>query len=524
MKCPKCGYEFDGYYVKCDNCNSYLLSSDYLNWIINDCNNRYSTDNITPLVFPSKDSRIIFKNILLNQQNETDYFLKYINQVISPEEFAIEYYKHEGYQSFYAENNYWVVLFLMIYFYEDFIELPLPVEQAFITAIHNEDRIAKMANMNLDALDEISNLKNHVITAYFEHMAHFNKTKELLEWNTYKDGLNKFFSINELIVPILHLNNEQLKLIFKRMADGFKYYTSGLPDLIVYNEKEFFFVEVKSKDDSSSFKQIQWHKFLSEVVGIDVVLFMIDKSNEQLLNIKKSYDIELEDSEKRKTKFKESNKSISIDWNDDNLKHQMVHVSNDDFNKLIYLRRAYSLRYKKYVVGEYTRLSRDDFEDSEEWLRFINVRFAKRNDLIFEKAKELYYSPSFEDYRPTQKQLDRNKKAKSFEDNGEYSKAVNLYMENVIEKTGSSITYKRLIFILNKFDRFNDVVKLMDIAIPIFVTMNDKTNSLRFIAQKFAAMNENKSVSSSEFITSDSLKSEKKKPTTKQMDLSSYFN
>ena len=97
-------------------------------------------------------------------------------------------------------------------------------------------------------------------------------------------------------------------------------------------------------------------------------------------------------------------------------------------------------------------------------------------------------------------------------------------MENVIEKTGSSITYKRLIFILNKFDRFNDVVKLMDIAIPIFVTMNDKTNSLRFIAQKFAAMNENKSVSSSEFITSDSLKSEKKKPTTKQMDLSSYFN
>ena len=267
------------------------------------------------------------------------------------------------------------------------------------------------------------------------------------------------------------------------------------------------------------------HKKLIEEMNL-ITDNEIQNTKRKKLEIRKNKNLinKSKDSEKRKTKFKESNKSISIDWNDDNLKHQMVHVSNDDFNKLIYLRRAYSLRYKKYVVGEYTRLSRDDFEDSEEWLRFINVRFAKRNDLIFEKAKELYYSPSFEDYRPTQKQLDRNKKAKSFEDNGEYSKAVNLYMENVIEKTGSSITYKRLIFILNKFDRFNDVVKLMDIAIPIFVTMNDKTNSLRFIAQKFAAMNENKSVSSSEFITSDSLKSEKKKPTTKQMDLSSYFN
>lgn len=524
MKCPNCGYEFEGYSVKCDKCNSYLLSSDYLNWIIEDCSNKYSNTNITPLPFPSFNSKIIFKNILLNQENKQDYYLKYLTHEITPEKFAIEYYKQGGYQSFYTENNYWVVLFLMIYFYEDFIELFLPVEQAFITAIHNEDRIAQMENMDVNTLDNIPNLANHVIKAYFENMAHFNKTKELLEWDTYNDGLNKFFTIDELIVPIFHLDNEQLKLIFKRMADGFKYYTSGLPDLIVYNEKEFFFVEVKSKEDSSSFKQIQWHKFLSEVVGIDVVLFMIDKSEEQLINIKESYDIKLEDSKKRKNKFKESSKIISIDWNEEHLKQQMAHVNNDDFNNLIFLRRTYVLQYKKYVVGEYTRLSPDDFGDSEEWARYREVRWAKRNDFLFEKAKELYYSPSFEDYRPTQKQLERNKKAKSFEDNGEYSKAVDLYMKNVIEKTGSSITYKRLVFIFNKFDRFNDVVKLMDIAIPIFVTMNDKTNSLRFIAQKFAAMNGNKSVASAEFISSDTLKSKQKKTTSKQMDLSSYFN
>ena len=523
MKCPKCGHEFDGYSVKCDNCNSYLLSSDYLNWIIEDCNKRYSNDKIIPLNFPSNDSKIIFKNILLDQQND-DYYLKYINYDLTPEEFAIEYYKHEGYQSFYAENNFWVVLFLMIYFYEDFIELALPVEQAFITAIHSETRIAEMENMDFNSLDNIPNLKNHVIKAYFENMYHFNKLCDLLEMDTSIDGLNKFFTIEELIVPILHLNNEQLKLIFKRMADGFKYYTAGLPDLIVYNEKEFFFAEVKSKEDYSSFKQIQWHKFLSEVAGIDVILFMIDKSDEQVVTIKKSYDIELEDSKERKNKFKKSNKSIFINWNDDNLKQQMVPVSKDKFNKLIDLRRKYSLQYKKYVVGEYTHLSPEDFGDFEEWSRYIDIRLAKRNDFIFEKSKELYNSTSFKDCRPTPKQLERNKKAKSFENNGEYAKAVDLYMENVIEKTCSSITYKQLVFIFNKFDRFDDVVKLMDIAIPIFVNMNDKTNSLRFIAQKFAAMNGNKSVNSKEFLSSDTLKSKKKKTTSKQMDLSSYFN
>ena len=273
-----------------------------------------------------------------------------------------------------------------------------------------------------------------------------------------------------------------------------------------------------------SFKQIQWHKFLAEVVGIDVVLFMINQSDE-IHDIKKMYDVELFDSKKRKYLIKDINKKSSlINWNDDNLKQHMAHVRNDDFNNLIYLRRNYMLRYKKYIVNDYAHLSPDDFEDFDEWNRYREASWIKRNDFIFEKAKELYYSHSFEDYRPTQKQLERNKKAKLFEDNGEYFKAVDLYMENVIERTGSPVTYKRLVYILNKFDRFDDVIQLMDIAIPIFIALNDKTNSLRFIAQKFAAMNENKSVSSMEIKSSDNLKSKQKKNTSKQTDLSSYFN
>lgn len=503
----------------------YLFESFYAQEIIKKYIVKYSKINVSQLDYPYDNSKIIFKNILLNQQEDNEYINEYINHNMSPEDFIIEHYKSKGYNSFFAENNYWVVLFLMFYFYEDFVELYFPHEPAFLTAIHNEDRINKMENINVNILDDIPNLINYVIEAYFYNLSH--ETNDLTDWDENNDGLNKFFSIDELLVSILYLDNEQLKLIFKRMADGFKYYTSGFPDLIVYNGHEFFFVEVKSKKDTPSFKQIQWHKFLTEVVGIDVVLFMIDKSEDNLIKIKESYNIDLEDSEKRKNEFIKSNKEIKINWDDDKLKQYMVNVNNNDFDKLIEISHSYPRRHEKYVVNEYTLITYEDFS-AEEWDYYIELKFAKINELIYEKAKELYSFDSFSDFSFTNRQSERNKKAKSLEKNGKYSQAVNLYMNNVIERTTDPNTYKRLIYIFNKYDKFNDVIKLMDIAIPIFVTLNDKNNALRFIYQRFAALNGNKSAPAISTLSMNDLKPKqekiKSKSKSKQMDLSSYLN
>ena len=62
------------------------------------------------------------------------------------------------------------------------------------------------------------------------------------------------------------------------------------------------------------------------------------------------------------------------------------------------------------------------------------------------------------------------------------------------------------------------------IAIPIFIILNDKTNALGFIYQKFAAMNGNKSMPAIETISNGDLKLNRKKNSDKQADLSSYFN
>lgn len=496
--------------------------------IINEYINKYSIISTIHSNLQSNDGKIIFKNILLEQQDDNEHLYKYINHNISPEEYIIEYYKSKGFNAFFAENKYWLILFLMFYYYDDFIKFPFTVEQSFITAIHDDYRIVKVESLDFTftPLDTIPNLTNHIIDAYFNNLYYFyGEYIDIVEWDKKGEGLSKFINLDNLIVPVRYLDKQQLKLIFTRMADDFKYYTSGFPDLIVYNKNEFFFVEVKSKNDYPSFKQIQWHKFLSEVVGINVVLFMIDKSDDQVTKIKKSYQIDLEDSKKRKLKFIESDRKICINWNDDNLKSYMANVSDDEFNELIDLKHYYPKRFKKYIVNDYTPLTRDDFSNKE-WKYYMQLEFIKSNELLFQKAKELYSLNTFEDFTPTNRQLERNKKAKSLTKKGNYLDAVNLYMTNVMERTGSLNTYNQLIYIFNKLDRFYDVIKLMDIAIPIFVTLDDKKNTLRFIFQRFAAINYNKSVPSLNKLSYNipQTNPSKSKNKSKQTTLSDYFN
>jgi len=50
--------------------------------------------------------------------------------------------------------------------------------------------------------------------------------------------------------------------ICERLAHKFRYARAGFPDLVVWNEKEFKFVEVKGPGDSLSAKQSCWIDFL----------------------------------------------------------------------------------------------------------------------------------------------------------------------------------------------------------------------------------------------------------------------
>lgn len=63
----------------------------------------------------------------------------------------------------------------------------------------------------------------------------------------------------------------------------------GFPDLIVFNNNEFFFVEVKSKKDTLSQNQLDNHYYLTNKVKTNVTLFSVNKSDKQIENLKKKY-------------------------------------------------------------------------------------------------------------------------------------------------------------------------------------------------------------------------------------------
>ena len=111
MKCPNCGHEHHNEFItKCTNCNHELDEDTYLNLIINEYKEKYSANYLN-----QSASKIDYINI---NEDEVPFELyeKYTNSEISPESLVIDYYKQKGYYSFFAENDYWTLLFFLIYF------------------------------------------------------------------------------------------------------------------------------------------------------------------------------------------------------------------------------------------------------------------------------------------------------------------------------------------------------------------------------------------------------------------------
>ena len=203
-----------------------------------------------------------------------------------------------------------------------------------------------------------------------------------------------------------------------------------------------------------------------------------------------------------------------------------IHINDDEINERM------KHRYGGFIVNptswHYTRLSKNSFQEPEQWYKY-RVEVLKRNaNLLFERVVKVYSNKYLNIQKPTKIQLSRNKEAKLFENKGDYQGAISLYIENVHERTSSPTTYKRLIAIYKKFGQFEELKKLMDIAITIFVQLNDKNNVLYFLFIKFSASSNKGKLTGMEErilreIREDDLKLKENKEKDKQTDLSSYF-
>ncbi|WP_346661708.1 VRR-NUC domain-containing protein [uncultured Methanobrevibacter sp.] len=490
-----------------------MVSSNFMDNVLTDDDfrvieeyiDKYDNLEFEPLKYPSNDSNLIFKNLNIEDIGDFDCV----------EDFVIDYYKQQGYFAFFAENRYWLLLLLIIYFKQDVMRGRLFVELDFATNAHSDNYIRSLKYMNFNYIKDIPNLVKYIIKSYYDCVCSGDYAKKIFKNG---DPDHNLFSIDELLSSICHLDIEQLILIFKRMADDFEYYTSGLPDLIVCNKNEFFFVEVKSEKDKPSFKQIQWHKYLVNVVNVDIVIFNINKSVMQMENIKEMYSDGLLDSKKR-----QSLKHAEINWSDFKLEQDFV--EDDEINERM------KRRYGGFITpncNDYSRLRIDSFNEPNQWYKYKDDVLKRNLNLLYERVYDVYFSKDLDISNPTKKQLSRNNEAKLLENKGDYQGAISLYIENVLEKTSSPTTYKRLISIYKKFGQFEELKKLMEIAIPIFVNLNDKNNTLYFLLMKFSASQNSGKLSLTEErilkkIREDDLKLNKTKEKDRQTDLSRYF-
>jgi len=221
------------------------------------------------------------------------------------EEAVINQYESLGYKALWTENTYWWTLMSLFFWDVIFAQIRGAVS-IVIDGVQTE----------LDPADEeFEQLFNQTIhmngmptdfftTEFYERRKSLikNKIKELQHGNleqkineSYKNNYGKNcrpienwdkYKIDELLIPVQRIEMEKLIKILERLIMNFNNNRSGLPDLIVYNDKDFFFSEVKSEKDRISDKQIEWHSFLSASLGFKVEIFLINHTEAQIEKIK----------------------------------------------------------------------------------------------------------------------------------------------------------------------------------------------------------------------------------------------
>lgn len=236
-----------------------------------------------------------FKRVDENQKGKLKYLID--EKEYFAEEAAIKYYESMGYKALWTENNYWWML--MSLFFWDIIFAPIkgavrasvdgvnveidPEDTKFQVLYRHAVEINGMPSdffypefytrreqliMNKIKTLLNSNLTDVLRQSYEEN---YGKTcRPIEDWNKYK--------LEELFISIQKVDKDSLLKILARLISNFNQNRAGLPDLIVYNESEFFFSEVKSENDKLSERQRKWHHFLTNEVGIKVEVFLINQS------------------------------------------------------------------------------------------------------------------------------------------------------------------------------------------------------------------------------------------------------
>ncbi|MHA1305139.1 MAG: CFI-box-CTERM domain-containing protein [Candidatus Heimdallarchaeaceae archaeon] len=254
---------------------------------------------------------ISYRNIGLQKaNNHQEGKVKYIinGNMYSAEEAAINHYRRLGYNALWTENTYWWTLMYLFFWDVIFAKIKGSV-RVLIDGVQTEleprderfDQIFKQTiQMNGIPSDfftsEFYARRKSIIENRIRELQHSNLEQKLREFYKQNYGRNcrliedwDRYKIDELLISVQKVDREKLIKIFERLISNFNDNRAGLPDLIVYNDDDFFFSEVKTEKDKISEKQREWHDFLSITLDLKVEILLINHTETQIEKIKALY-------------------------------------------------------------------------------------------------------------------------------------------------------------------------------------------------------------------------------------------
>jgi len=253
---------------------------------------------------------ISYKNIELERiSNQQKGKVKYKigEEEYFAEEAVIKHYESLGYKAIWTENTYWWMLMSLLFWDVIFAKVrgsvSIVVNGVQTELDPTEERFEELFNQTISMngmptdffTTEFYKSRKNLINNKIQELQHSDLEQKIIE--SYKKNYGKTcrpiddwnrYKVEELLISAQKVEKGKLIKILDRLISNFNDNRAGLPDLIVYGDKDFFFAEVKSEKDKLSERQREWHSFLSESLGFKVEIVFINHSETEIEKIKKT--------------------------------------------------------------------------------------------------------------------------------------------------------------------------------------------------------------------------------------------
>ena len=173
---------------------------------------------------------------------------------------VIHYYEQLHKKAAFTENHLWRSLFGLLFwdiiFDTESMAIHHPLQRSpsdLFKPTFFEKRKTKMEE-RLKVLEDSDLCNAYFHTTFFEK---FGITNPLLDW---------YGGLFPLVLTLLEkLSPEQISAVMLEMAKNLREHVRGFPDLLIWDDAEYQFIEVKSPTDSLSNQQLYWLKFFETI-------------------------------------------------------------------------------------------------------------------------------------------------------------------------------------------------------------------------------------------------------------------